>query len=44
MFSQAFSWSSRVALSGSFDKKILDVLKLFVIETYQELGYIFEDG
>ena len=33
----------RVALSGSFDK-IFGVLELFVIQTYQELGGIFEDG
>ena len=38
VFSPAFSRSSRVALSGSFDKIILE---LFVIQTYQELGGIF---
>ena len=45
VFSRAFSRSSRVALSGSFDKIIFfGVLELFVIQTYQELGGIFEDG
>ena len=44
VFSRAFSRSSRVALSGSFDKNIFGVLELFVIQTYQELGDIFEDG
>ena len=47
VFSRAFSWSSRVALSGGFDHwqdKIFGVLELFVILTYQELGDIFEDG
>ena len=41
-----FSRSSGVALSGSFDKirNIFGVLELFVIQTYQEQGYIFEDG
>ena len=41
VFSRAFSRS----LSGSFDKIIFfGVLELFVIQTYQELGGIFEDG
>ena len=45
VFSRAFSRSSRVALSGSFDKiYIFGVLELFVIQSYQELGDIFEDG
>ena len=45
VFSRAFSRSSRLALSGSFDKIIcFGVLELFVIQTYQELGDIFEDG
>ena len=44
VFSRAFSRSSRVALSGSFVQDILGVLELFVIQTYQELGDIFEDG
>ena len=46
VFLLAFSRSSRVALSGSFDKirNIFGVLELFVIQTYQEQGYVFEDG
>ena len=46
VFSRAFSRSSGVALSGSFDKirNIFGVLELFVIQTYQEQGYVFEDG
>ena len=44
VFSRAFSRSSRVALSGSFDKNIFGVLQLFAIQTYQELGGIAEDG
>ena len=43
-FSRTFSRSSRVALSGSLYKNIFGVLELFVIQTYQELGEIFEDG
>ena len=39
-----FSRSSRVALSGKFDDNIFGVLELFVIQTHQELGGIFEDG
>ena len=42
VFSRAFSRSSRVPLSSSFD--IFGVLELFVIQTYQELGDIFEVG
>ena len=44
VFSRAFSRSSGLALSGSFEDNIFGVLELFVIQTYQELGDIFEDG
>ena len=41
-----FSQSPRVALSGSFDKIIFSVYSshVFVVQTYQELGDISDDG
>ena len=42
VFLRAFSRSSRLALSGIVVYS--GVLELFVIQTYQELGDIFEDG